>query len=323
VAVDVGGTKIAAALISGAGEILAREYRPTCASRGPEAVIERILGAIDRLISKAGIPPSQLAAIGIAAAGALDVERGLVTASPNLPGWRDVPLRDIVQSRQKVTTFIINDANAAALGEHYFGAGRGTRHMIFLTVSTGIGGGIILNGQLYSGASGAAGEIGHMTIDADGPPCKCGNRGCLEALASGWAIAEDALSRIQQGEKSRVMELTRGKLENVTAQVVHSAAQQGDPLAQEVIRKAARFLGVGLANLVNIFNPERIVVGGGVARMGEMLLEPAREVVAERAFTLLVRRASIVAGELGDDAGVLGAAAFFLKTTGQAEVDPG
>jgi glucokinase len=162
-----------------------------------------------------------------------------------------------------------------------------------------------------------------MTIDADGPPCKCGNRGCLEALASGWAIAEDALSRIQQGEKSRVMELTRGKLENVTAQVVHSAAQQGDPLAQEVIRKAARFLGVGLANLVNIFNPERIVVGGGVARMGEMLLEPAREVVAERAFTLLVRRASIVAGELGDDAGVLGAAAFFLKTTGQAEVDPG
>jgi glucokinase len=143
VAVDVGGTKIAAALISGAGEILAREYRPTCASRGPEAVIERILGAIDRLISKAGIPPSQLAAIGIAAAGALDVERGLVTASPNLPGWRDVPLRDIVQSRQKVTTFIINDANAAALGEHYFGAGRGTRHMIFLTVSTGIGGGII------------------------------------------------------------------------------------------------------------------------------------------------------------------------------------
>ncbi len=310
VAVDIGGTKILAAAISAQGEIVAREYVATCAEGGPKTVTSKILAAIDQVICGANIPCSQVGAVVLAIAGALDVKRGLVTVSPNLAGWQDVPLADIIHSATGLSTLLINDANAAALGEHLFGAGRGTRNMIFITVSTGIGGGLILEDRLYTGASGAAGEVGHMTIEVNGPPCNCGNKGCLEALASGGAIAREAVKHLRQGERSLLSNLVEGDWEKITAQTVHLAAQQGDPLSLEIIHRAAIFLGVGLANLVNIFNPEKIVVGGGVARMGDMLLEPARKVVAERAFPLLVQAASIVSSQLGDNAGVMGAAAF-------------
>jgi len=309
-AIDVGGTKIIAALISNRGQVVAREYQPTLADEGPQPVINRILSAIDHLLSLKNIDSSQLHSISIAAAGAIDLDQGLVTSSPNLPGWCDVPLREIVKSKYRVNTFLINDASAATLGEHQYGVGKGVDNLILLTVGTGIGGGIIINDELYSGPCGSAGEIGHMTIDVNGPRCNCGNVGCLEMLASGTAVAKEAIRRVSQGERSSLTEIIDGKIGNITAETVGVAARGGDSLALEVISKAATYLGAGLVNLVNIFNPEMIIIGGGLAKVGDLLLEPARQVVRERAFQLPAEVARIVSAQLGDDAGVLGAAIF-------------
>jgi glucokinase len=309
-AIDLGGTKVIVSIISHQGQVMAKEYHLTLAEEGPQSVINQIFSAIDRLLSARNIDPSQLHSISIAAAGAIDFDKGVVTLSPNLPGWHDIPLRDIVNRKCKVNTILINDASAAALGEHEFGAGKGVNNLILLTVGTGIGGGIIINGRLYSGPSGSAGEIGHMTIDVNGPRCSCGNIGCLEMLASGSAVAREAIRRISQGGRSILAGMVEGKIENITAEKVEVAARGGDSLALEVISKAATYLGVGMVNLVNIFNPEMIIVGGGVAKMGELLLKPARQVVKERAFPLSAQAVRIVPAQLGDNAGVLGAAAF-------------
>ena len=223
-AVDLGGTKIITALISTKGQMIAREYCLTLADEGLQSVINRILSAIEHLLSLRNIESSKLGGISIAAAGAIDFDKGLVTSSPNLPGWHDIPLRDIVNRKYKVDTFLINDASAAALGEYHFGAGRGVNNLIYLTVSTGIGGGIIINGRLYSGPSGSAGEIGHMTIDVNGPRCSCGNIGCLEMLASGTAVAKEAIRRIGQGENSFLTEIVKDKIESITAEEVSMAA---------------------------------------------------------------------------------------------------
>ena len=309
-AIDVGGTKIFAAVISSKGQVMAGEYYLTLADEGAEAVINRIFSAVDRLLSREDIDLSQLDSISIAAAGAIDIGKGLVTSSPNLPGWRDIPLRDIVKEKYKVNAFLLNDASAAALGEHHFGAGKGVNNLILLTVGTGIGGGIIINGKLYTGASGSAGELGHMTIDVNGPRCNCGSIGCLEMLASGTAVAREAIRRVTCGERSSLIEIVEGKIGNITAEKVEKAAQGGDSLASEVILEAATYLGIGMVNLVNIFNPEMIVVGGGMAKMGDLLLEPARQVVRERAFSLSAQAVRIVSAQLGDNSGVLGAAIF-------------
>jgi glucokinase len=309
-AIDLGGTKVAAALISPDHRVIEKTHSPTLATEGLQPVTGRIFAAIDHLLSQANTETTQLYGIAIAAAGAIDTGKGLVTSSPNLPGWLDVPLRDMVKERYRVDCCLLNDANAAALAEHRLGAGRGINNLIYITVSTGIGGGIIVNGELYSGASGGAGEIGHMTIDASGPECHCGNVGCLEMFASGRAVAGEAKRRIEQGEPSRLTDIVSGNLEGITAERVAVAAQGGDRLALEVISKAASYLGVGMVNLVNIFNPEMIVVGGGLSKMGELLLKPAREVVKQRAFPLCAGAVRIVTAGLGDDAGLLGAAIY-------------
>ncbi|MCX8126025.1 MAG: ROK family protein, partial [Dehalococcoidia bacterium] len=186
--VDVGGTKVLAALVTEEGRVVSRERVLTGATDGPEAVIERIVATADRLLRSSNLRPADLSGIALAVAGIIDIRRGIITTSPNLPGWKDVPLRDLIARELGTVTYLINDADAAALGENRFGTGRGTRHMVYITVGTGIGGGIIINGGLYAGASGCAGEFGHMTIDPDGPQCACGRYGCWEALASGSAI---------------------------------------------------------------------------------------------------------------------------------------
>lgn len=312
-AIDLGGTKINAAIISNKGQIRAKEYRLTLASKGPEIVISRIFSAIDHLLNTENINIAQLDSISIAAAGAIDINRGLVTASPNLPDWRDIALRDILKEKYGINTILINDASAAALGEHYFGAGRGVNNLVLLTLGTGIGGGIIINGKLYSGVNGSAGEIGHMTIDINGIRDTCGNVGCLETLASGTAIAREAMRRIRQGEKTFLTEIVQGKVENITAEKVEIAARGGDSLAMEVISQAGTYLGVGLVNVVNIFNPEMIIIGGGVAKMADLLLNPARQIVRERAFQLAVGAVRVVPAQLGNDAGILGAAVFAFQ----------
>ena len=313
-AIDLGGTKTITAIVSANGQILVEERCLTQANEGQSSVVNRLLSAVDHMLSLKSISPSQLDSISIAAAGCIDIERGLITSSPNFPfpSWSNVPLRDIVRDKYKVATFLLNDASAAVLGEHRFGSGKGANNLILLTVGTGIGGGIIINGKLYSGLFGGAGEIGHMTIDIGGTRCVCGNIGCLEILASGTAMAREAKRRLSLGESSSLFQMVRGRIDAITAEEIGIAAKGGDALALDIIGKAATYLGVGMVNMVNIFNPEMIIVGGGVAKLGDLLLDPARRVVNERAFSASARAVRILLAQLGDKAGVIGAAVCTL-----------
>ena len=311
--VDLGGTKIATALATAQGEILARGRRSTPAQAGPDAVIKSICATIDKTLAAKKLEPSQLLGIGIAAAGIIDSGKGKVISSPNLPGWHEVPLRDAIEQRFGIPVYLGNDATLAALGEWRFGLKKGIANLIYITVSTGIGGGIIAGGKLYTGACGVAGEIGHMTIDVNGPKCNCGNIGCWETLASGTALAREAVKQIREGAKTSIIELVNGDISKIDAKVVGLAAKQGDELAKELISRLGYYLGIGLVNLVNIFNPELILIGGGVAKMGDLLLQPAIKVVKERAFSTPAATVEIKPALLGDDSGLLGAAAFVLE----------
>jgi len=311
--IDLGGTKILTAVATAQGRMLSRDHSVTPATKGQEAVVQSILESIGRALEQAGIAAPQLNAIGVGAPGLSNPETGILFTSPNLPGWRDVPLRDIIEKELGKKAFLINDANAAALGELYFGAAKGAHHFIYITISTGIGGGIIVDGEVYTGSIGTAGEVGHMTIDDDGPPCNCGNRGCWETLASGTAMAREARKQIKEGARTSILGYAEGDVEKVTAQVIHNAAKEGDSLAKELITRTGYYVGVGLANLVNIFNPELIVIGGGLSNIGDMLLEPAYEVAGERAFKESYRTVRFALAKLGRDSGVLGAAAFALQ----------
>lgn len=315
--VDVGGTKILSGVASEAGELLSRDYRFTQAEAGAGAGVERILASVESACKAAGISLSQLSGIALAIAGLVNMKSGVLAVSPNLPGWVNVPLVSMLRSRTGLEVYIINDATAAALGEKCYGAGRGVDNLVYLTVSTGIGGGIVANGELYCGADGLAGEIGHMIIQADGPECACGSHGCLESLASGTAIAREAISRLKAGASSLLREMAGGDIRSITAKEIESAARQGDRLAQEVIARAAYYLGLGLGNIVNIFDPELIIVGGGVAQMGDLLLAPAIETMHRSAYALQVAQARVVPAQIGDSAGVLGAVAFALQQRGR------
>ena len=324
--VDLGGTKIAVGLVevpkvmgSRAGWRLAtRVERPTPGREGPAAVLNAMAEAVKRACADAGVPVPVLAGVGVGAPGPLDAARGVVVQAPNL-GWREVDVVGSLRARLGVPVFLENDANAAALGEWWAGAGRGTRHFIYVTVSTGIGGGIVIDGQLYVGAHGAAGEVGHMVIVADGGPlCACGQRGCLEALASGTAIARRAREALAASphEGGILRELADGDPARVDARLVAEAARRGDALARRVLEETWRYLGAGLVNLMNLFDPELIALGGGVSRMGELMLEPLRRYVREHAVPGPAAGTRLVPAALGADAGIVGAAAVALRRLG-------
>ena len=235
--VDLGGTKMIIAVISADGQILARERCLTLAEEGPQSVITRLFATIDDMLGRPGMSPSLLSGICLGAAGVIDIKRGWLVSGPHLPGWRDLPLRDMVKEKYGLPSFLLNDASAAALGEHRYGAGQGTKDLVLLTVGTGIGGGIIIDGRLYQGAVGTAGEIGHMTIDVNGTRDVCGNVGCLETLVSGPAIAAEVRRRLENGEKSSLREMANGRLEDITAEAVGAAARSQGALAREVISR--------------------------------------------------------------------------------------
>jgi glucokinase len=304
--VDLGGTKIFSLVALSDGREVGSDTRATRGNQGPQGVVSRMADSVRAALAAAGATQAGLAAVAVAAPGPIDHEKGLVRNPPNLPGWDEVPLVRMLEDILGVPVALENDANAAALGEHAFGAGRDFRHMLFVTVSSGIGGGIILASRLYRGATGAAGEVGHMVLDEDGPVCGCGKRGCLEALASGTAIAARASALGKEGASPALARLV-SQGAKPTAADVERAALGGDAVARGVIEEAGHYLGLGLVNLVHVFNPHGIVVGGGVSRMGDLILEPAREVVRQRCFPLSQEGLRIVAGVLGDRAGALGA----------------
>ena len=311
--VDIGGSKILTAVVNSRGKILSSDYRATPPNKGAEVVAQEILNSANHALELGGISRERLCAIGVGAAGISNPETGIVFASPHLPEWHNVPLRDIIERMSGIKTFLMNDANAAALGELYFGAGRGARNFIYVTISTGIGGGIVINGELYAGAIGTAGEIGHMTIDDNGPQCNCGNKGCWETLASGSALAREAKSQIQKGVSTSILGYAGGDVQKVTAEIIRTAAEHDDTLAKELIARTSYYLGIGFANIINLFNPELIIIGGGLSNMGDMLLKPAYEVAGKRAFIEPYRTVRFVLAELGVNSGVIGAATFALR----------
>jgi glucokinase len=317
IAIDIGGTKMMTALFDAAGKLIDRDVFPTLAARGFSDVFDRLAQNVQGLLKHNKLGPAQVGAITIAAAGGIDTGRGVVvTPSPHLPDWKELPLAAMFKKRFGIDTWVLNDASAAALGEHRYGVGRGVKHLVLLTLGTGIGGGIIIDGVLYLGAVGGAGELGHMTVEAHGPKCGCGNTGCLEMLVSGSAIERNTLERLRRGEKSSLSDIVKTNNNKISMPDIAAAARSGDKLAQDVIAQAAFYLGVGFVNIINIFNPELIVYGGGMAELGEMLIVPGRKMAAELPFSLNARAVRIVQAQLGNEAGIYGAAAFGLDIVG-------
>jgi glucokinase len=315
--IDIGGTNLVVGSVAEDGSrIVATASEPTHAEAGAKDVLERLVGLADRAIAatRREVPGADILGVGVGAPGPLDTKRGIVLLTPNL-GWVNMPLSQLIHDRLGLPAALDNDANCAVLGEWWVGAARGARHAIGITIGTGIGGGLIVDGRLYHGASDVAGEIGHTTIDTEGRRCKCGNYGCLEAYASGPNIALRAVEEMEAGAESRLRALVGGDLRKITAQTVYQAAADGDELALEVVNDTAKFLGVGIGNLLNVFNPEVVVVCGGVTLAGDHLFEPLRREVARRAFKPAVSACRIVPGELAGTAGVYGAAKIFLDQT--------
>ena len=309
--VDLGGTRLRVALADRDGTIVRRRAVSTLANEGRNAVIGRVVAEIRAVLEPE--PLTELARVAIAVPGPVDPWTGTVYRPPNLPGWGDVPLRSILEADLTIPALLGNDANLAALAECRFGAGRGLTHMVYVTVSTGVGGGVVNAGRLLLGAWGGAAEIGHMTIDLNGPRCSCGNHGCLEAMASGTAIAREAALRIATGESSVLGRRLGGALDQLDAGLVVQTAFDGDLVARQVVEWAGYNLGVGFANIMHLFDPQAIVVGGGVANHAWDLLAPSVErAVRERAMEAYVGRTEIRRSQLGDDVGLFGAVALAL-----------
>ena len=304
--VDIGGTSMRLALAHSPQRILAQRKVPTPSKESPQVVVETISRNARQLLDE--VDGSSIAVVGSTAPGPVDFEQGRVRNSPHLTQFIDVPFRDLLEEELAVPAVVDNDCNAGVLAEHRFGCGRDARNMLYITVSTGIGGGILADGEVYRGAVGAAGEVGHMAVDPDGPECGCGSSGCWEALASGTAITCEAKRRVEAGEDTSLRQVY--DLGRLDPKAVHEAARRGDKVGSEVLEGAAFYLGVGLAGIVNIFNPELIVLGGGVTQIGDDILKPAFQVCRERAFPLHAHGLRLEVTRLGDEVSMLGALAM-------------
>ena len=303
-ALDIGGTKLAAGVVDATGAVHSFFAAPSEPERGPDDGLKRLFELGRRAVDDAGL---EVAAVGIGCGGPLDSERGVLLAPLHLPGWRDVPIVQLATKAFGRPAALENDATAAAAGEHRFGAGTGTRHMVYLTVSTGVGGGVIVDGQLYRGAMGNGGELGHVTVDCNGRMCRgCGRRGCLEAYASGTSIGERAAEALAGADEPSML----AALARPTAADVAAAARDGDPLAVRLWDETVAMLACGLTSIVNLFEPELVVLGGGVTRVGEQLLGPVRTEVQAHAVRPAGSPLGIVRSALGDHVGIVGAAAI-------------
>lgn len=308
--IDVGGTNLVAGVLAEDGsEIHGVVSEPTLAAQGADPVIGRIIKLAKASIKESG---KKVEGIGIGSPGPLDTKKGIVLLTPNL-GWTNMPLRDRVSEGLGLPAELDNDANCAIYGEWWRGAARGAKYVIGLTLGTGIGGGIVIDGAIYHGASDAAGEFGHVTIDANGRRCKCGNYGCIEAYAAGPAIAERAVEGIESGVETGLSHYVKGDLTKITAQIVYEAANDGDEWALEVVHETASLLGAAVASFINIFNPEVVVICGGVTQAGDKLFQPLRSEVKRRAFKPAWEVCKIVPGTLPGTAGVYGAGAVFIQ----------
>ena len=306
IGVDLGGTKISTAISTIEGEILKQTVVPTKAEEGEGPVLERIISTIEEVLVSAKINSNEVEAIGIGSPGPLDSEKGIILTTPNLP-FKNYNLVNPIKEKFGLPVFLDNDANVAAIGESMFGAGKGKKNIVYFTVSTGVGGGAVLNGQAYRGNTSNALEIGHMTVNPNGPRCNCGNVGCLEAISSGTAIAKAA----KEAVNSKV-ETSLRQYDKITSYEVFKEADKGDKVAKYIIDNALNYLGVGVANAISIFDPEMVIIGGGGTNAGKIGFDKVREVVNTRCFKAMAESCEIVPAGLGTDAGVVGAVALAI-----------
>jgi glucokinase len=304
-ALDVGGTKLAAGVVDVSGRVQSFAVAPTHAEQGPEQALDRLFELGRQAVAESGVDWAQIRAVGVGCGGPLDSARGVLIAPLHLPGWRDIPITELAERAYERPAILENDATAAACGEHRYGAGRDTRNMVYLTISTGVGGGVVVDGRLYRGAGGNGGELGHVTVDWHGRRCRgCGRLGCLEAYVSGTSIAERAREALASSNGTSALAAMP------SAADVASAARNGDPLALAVWDETVAALSCGLTSIVNLFEPELVVVGGGVSRTGEQLLGPVRERVRADTVRPPGHEVAIVGSELGERVGVVGAASI-------------
>ena len=303
IGVDLGGTNLRCAVVNDANQVVSRVETPTQAHEGPEAVMDRVAAGMLKAVDTAGLEISEIAAAGVGYPGPLDQRTGVVHSAPNMPGWRQVPLAEILTSRSGVATFIENDANCAGWGEYVAGAGMGCRHMMMVTLGTGVGGAIVIDGRLHVGRDGSAGELGHMCIVEGGRQCGCGARGCVEAYASATAVVKRFIEYLEQGWRSS---LVRHR-EHLTCQAIFEAAQAGDSVAAKVVEETGRYLGVVAAGVAELLNPEICVISGGMAMAGEIFLNSIRNACLNRNMHPGGTMRIVTAG-LGGNAGLIGAA---------------
>lgn len=308
--IDLGGTNISGAVSDFQGNIIYKCTICTKAQEGEKAVLERIIWIIDKVMRESKVDREKISSIGIGSPGPLDAKKGKIITTPNLP-FRDFDIIKPIKDRFNMPIYLENDANVAAIGEYIFGAGKGTNSMIFITVSTGIGGGAVLNRKIYRGNTGNALEIGHMTLERNGPRCNCGNYGCAEALASGAAIGKAAREKVLKGINTSL-----ANYENITSYEVFKEAEKGDVVAKAILDKALNYLGICISNIITVFDPEVVIIGGGVSKSGEIVLKKVREVVNKRCFKALAESVKIKPATLGTDAGVIGAAALAIMESG-------
>ncbi len=317
VGIDIGGTKLATVVADSTGHILNKVRKPTLAERGPEYALQLLFDMVRETVVLAGLEQKAISAIGVSCGGPLDTKTGIVYSPPNLPGWDALPLKTQLESEFQIPVTIENDANASALAEYRFGGGRGYNAVLYMTMSTGIGGGIVLDGQVYHGANDSAGEVGHQILVPDGPRCGCGKRGCLEALCSGPAIARRAQAAVRKqlidGNASTVLlDLAGGRIEDIKSEHVLEAGRQDDVLALQLVEETAYYMGWGIANLVNILNPDIVLLGTIAIAAGDLLLDPIRKTVSEFAMTRPAEAVKIAPAQLGDALGDLAAVALVV-----------
>lgn len=321
--VDLGGTNLHASFADGEGQVVAERKQPTRSHEGPEAVLGRIASLLEELARETGSPAR---AVGIGMPGLVDVDRGITRFLPNLPTqWRGVPVRETLEPRTGCPVYILNDARTATLGELVFGHGRGVRTMVYFGLGTGVGGGVVVDGQLRLGPLGAAGELGHQTILPDGPLCGCGNRGCLETLVSGPAMTAEGVRLMLSGNAPKLHEICGGDMSKVSPVTMTDAAEAGEASVRTAIEQMAGWLGVAVANTLVVLHPELVVIGGGVSKTGELLMRPLRETVRRRVKMIPADTVRIECSLLGDKAGLLGGIALAILggVTTQAVAAPG
>ena len=309
---DLGGTNLRAAIVDvETGSVIHQMSVPTLARDGHEALMKRMAGLFLQMIEWAGMKKEDIGGIGIGVPGVLDMEKGETLFLPNLPGtWPHVPLGDTITNLTGLPTVLLNDVRSITNGEWRFGAGRGVDTVAVFAIGTGIGGGLVINGQLHLGIGGTGGELGHMTIDYSGPTCGCGSKGCLEAFASGPAIAAMGMKAVTQGLTTRIGEMCEYDLNRITPELIAQAAQAGDQIAIEIYERAGFYIGIAAANVCVAVGPRRIIIGGGVAQVGDILLEPIRRTLHERVTVIPIQQVEVVPSQLGDNAGVIGVACW-------------